>query len=201
MSISEISMVYHGHKCRQHMNLDCSSIHLRHPPLVLSSILSRFQRQLKKEKKEVCHKREIDKNPPQEPFSHKSRRFAFIFSEISKILYPRAYFTYCKINIISLSALRQCNMRISINTQTHIHTPWIFGVATFSLFCPVVVFFPLCDTGSFLSATELSTRFTKRIIMSARGHVEEQKRILKLMYIYINFRWNFRISHHLRPRK
>lgn len=98
--------------------------------------------------------------------------------------------------------------------HTYIHMPWIFVVATCSYFFFVLlcfcfcfffhspdITFTLCDRGSFLIATELSARFTKRIIMSAREHEKEEKRILKLMYIYINFRWNFLISHHLRLRK
>lgn len=61
--------------------------------------------------------------------------FLFVFPRIyPKILHLRAYFTYTvyKINIISLSTLRQCSMRIPTNS-TDIHMPWISIVANFLL--------------------------------------------------------------------
>ena len=99
-----------------------------------------------------CEKitKEQNKNAPQSLSGGKktSRRFLFVFPRIyPKILHLRAYFTYTvyKINIISLSTLRQCSMRIPTN-NADIHMPWIFIVATFrTLFLLLIFVFFICS--------------------------------------------------------
>lgn len=145
----------------------------------------------------------------------KSRRLLFVFPWIyPKILHLRAYFTYTmyKMNIVSLSTLRQCSMRIPTN-NADIYMPWILIVATFLVsfrcwfsfsssvsFCVFV--FMAAKAYRFPCSTEPGVDLQNELLCQQRENhtqldtVEEcvrvwKKWIPKLMYFLHKFRLNF----------